>query len=249
MKKIILWIGGVAVVVLLAVYLVGIFFLGSIVKTGVNRFAPELTRTSVHLDEADISPLSGSGTLTGLTVGNPKGWSEANAFSFSKIHVSVAPGSVFGSPIVVNEVVIEKPEILYETKIISSNLGDLLKNLENATGGGSHPADSTEASAAGKPARFEVKHFTMQGGVVHIGVGAKAVAVPLPPITLDNLGVAEGGITADQLAFAVLRSLTTDVAGSAAHAATQLSGTLGAGAASEAKNGWNSLKGMFGGNK
>src|SRR6185312_8443798 len=146
----------------------------------------QLTQTSVHLDAADISPLSGSGTLTGLAVGNPKGWSDANAFSFAKIHVSVAPGSVFGSPIIVNEVVIEKPEILYETKIISSNLGDLLKNLENATGGGSHPSSSTEAASAGRPARFEVKHFSMQGGTVHIGLGVKAVTVPLPPITLDN---------------------------------------------------------------
>lgn len=89
----------------------------------------------------------------------------------------------------------------------------------------------------------------MQGGIIHIGLGAKSVTVPLPPITLENLGVAQGGITADQLAFAVLKSLTTEVAGSAAHAATQLGGTLGAGAANEAKNGWSSLKGMFGGNK
>ncbi|HVW21722.1 MAG TPA: hypothetical protein VHC86_10950 [Opitutaceae bacterium] len=248
MKKVILWIGGVAVVCLLALYIVGVFFLGSIVKSGVNRFGPELTQTPVHLEGADISPLSGSGTLTGLAVGNPKGWSQADAFSFSKIHISVAPGSVFGSPVVVNEVVIEKPEILYETKVVSSNLGDLLKNLENATGGGSH-SSGAEAASAGRPTRFEVKHFAMQGGVIHVGAAGKSIAVPLPPITLDNLGVAQGGVTADQLAFAVLKSLTAEVASSAAHAATQLGGTLGAGAANSVRNGWDSLKGMLGGNK
>ena len=41
------------------------FFLGSIVTAGVNNFAPKLTQTTVVLQSASISPLSGSGTLSG----------------------------------------------------------------------------------------------------------------------------------------------------------------------------------------
>jgi len=35
---------------------------------------------------------------------------------------------------VINELVIEQPEFLYETKIVSSNIGDLLKNIEQSMG-------------------------------------------------------------------------------------------------------------------
>ena len=63
---------------LVAVVYIGLtFFLGSIVKAGVNRFGPQLTQTKVVLSGAHISPLTGSGNLSGLagypaTAGEPK---------------------------------------------------------------------------------------------------------------------------------------------------------------------------------
>lgn len=247
MKKTLRWVVIGIVVLILAVYVVCDLFLGSIVTRGVNTLAPRFIQTSVVLEGAQISPLTGSGTLSGLTVGNPKGWSQGNIFSFAKVHVSVAPASLLGGTIVVNDVTIDDPQILYETHLVSSNVGDLLKTLENATGGGSHAAASE--SASGKPMKFEVKSFSLSGGTIRLGVGPTAVAVPLPPIHLENLGTAEGGITADQLAFAVMRSLSGTIVSATTRAAGQIGSTLGAAAGSGAKNAFDSVKGLFGGQK
>lgn len=237
-------------VVLFAVLLVGYFglsfFLGSVVKAGVNNFAPKLTQTKVELAGARLSPLTGSGTLTGLYVGNPKGWTSEKAFFLGKIHIEVAPFSVLGDHIVIKEIFIDQPEFVYETKLVASNIGDLLKNIEAATGGGKGDAPKTKD---GKPIKFEVKHFRLQNGQVTLGVGAAAIKLPMPPIDLTDLGTKEGGITPDQLATAVMRSVTSSVVTSTTQAAGKVGSTLGAAAGDAAKKAGEGIKKLFGGSK
>lgn len=240
MKKIIL-LGGLAG--LLGVYLGLTFFLGSIVKAGVNSFGPKLTQTRVELAGANIMPLSGKGTLSGLAVGNPKGWSEGNAFYLGKIQIDVAPLSLFGDHIVINEISIDGPEFLYETKIVASNIKDLLKNIEAFTG-------STAETKSGQPIKFEVKKFRLTGGVARLGVGATALPVPLPPVSMDDLGVKEGGISPGQLVGAVMKNVLSSIVSGTANALTQAGGTAGAASLEKtkdaAKKAGDSIKKLFG---
>lgn len=230
----------VLVAIVVVAYFGLTFFLGSVVRAGVNHFGPQILVAKVELKGASLSPLTGSGTLTGLTVGNPnpKEWGDANAFSLGKVHLAMKPFSIFGDHIVIDEIDIENPEFFYETHLYKSNVGDLLKNVESATGNNSAEAKTK----SGKPLKFEVKHFHLAGGKVKVGVGAAAVTLPLPPIDLTDLGTKEGGITSGQLAFAIMRSVTSDIASTVTSAAGKLGGSMG-GAATDA------LKSLFGGKK
>jgi len=243
MKKILLFFAVLALVG----YFVLAYALGTIVKAGVNSFGPKLTQTKVELDGASISPLTGSGTLTGLLVGNPKGWSENNAFALGKVHVDVQPFSLLGDHVVINEITIDGPEFLYETKIVSSNIKDLLKNIDEFSGSGGKAA----ATKSGKPIKFVVKRFRLTNGMARLGVGAAALPVPLPPIALDDLGVAEGGITPDQLAGAVMKSVLGSIVTGTANALGQVGSTAGAATVEKtkeaAKKAGDSIKKLFGG--
>lgn len=245
MKKLLV-IGGVIIGLGIVAVLVLTFFLGSIVKTGVNNIAPKITQTKVTLAGATVSPLSGSGTLSGLVVGNPAGWSDNNICSLGSIHVSMQPFSVLGDHIVVNEITIEAPEFNYETKVISSNVGDLLKNIQASTGGGK---DSAGAPAAkdGKPLKFEVKKFVLKNGKVRLGAAGAGMTLPMPDITLNDLGTAEGGITAGQLAFAVMKSVTGSIISATTQAVGDIGKTTGAAAADSVKKAGSAIKGLFGG--
>lgn len=241
MKKILL-IGSISVVALVIVGVVVMtFFLGSIVTAGVNSFGPKITQTKVVLAGAKISPFTGSGTLSGLEVGNPAGWSDANLCSLGKIHLDVAPFSLLGDHIVINEINIEAPEFNYETKIVASNVSALLKNIEQFTGGkdGAKPAD------VGKPVKFAVKKFRLQNGWVRVGVGPAALKLPMPPIELTDLGTKEGGITPDQMVVAVMRSVTSSIVAATTQAAGKIGGTAGAAAAEGVKSAGEALKGLF----
>ena len=248
MKKLLIVLGSLLALMLIGAFIAS-FFLGSIVVKGVNTFAPKVTGTPVTLASASISPLTGSGTLKGLFVGNPTGWKSDKAFSFAEVHVSVAPFSLLGDHIVVKDVLIDGPEFVYETNIVRNNIKDLLANIEKFTNGltGGTPATPADQPAApsGKPIKFEVKHFRLQNVKVTLGVGAAAMTLPLPPITLTDLGTAEGGITPDQLATKVLTNVLGGITGAVGD--SLLKG--GAATGDAAKKATEGLKKLFGGNK
>lgn len=245
MKKAFIVLGLGAAIAALVVYFGVAYFLGSIVKAGVNNFGPKLTQTKVELSGANLSPLTGTGTLSGLTVANPAGWSNRNAFALGTVHVDVEPFSIFGDHVVINEIVIDQPEFNYETKIVTSNIKDLLNNIEKFTGSGAKTAETKD----GKPIKFVVKKFRVTNGKATLGVGVAALPVPLPPVSVDNLGVAEGGITADQLAGALMRNVLGSIVAGTANALSQVGGTAGAASLEKtkeaAKQAGEALKGLF----
>ena len=225
-----------------------LLYLDYTLTAGVNRLAPEVTKTKVILGGSRIAPFSGSVTLNELAVGNPAGWSERDLCTVGRIHVKVAPLTLLDEAIVIEEISIDAPEFNYETKIISSNVGDLLKNIEASIGGGKAPPGDGK-SASGTPKKFVVKKFKLQDGRVRLGLAGTGATLPMPPIELTDLGVKEGGITANQLAFAVMKSVTASVVSATAKAATDIGKTGGAGAAESVKQVGEAIKGLFGGKK
>jgi len=224
------------------------FFLGQAVTAGVNRFAPQLTQTSVVLQSASISPLTGTGTLTGLVIGNPKGWGETPLCTLGKIHLNVAPFSLLGDRIFINEIVVDAPEINYETKIIASNVADLLKNVEATLGGGKH-ATPVATTKDGKPIKVAVKKFRLTNARVRLGVGGAGMTLPMPDIELNDLGTAEGGLTPEQLTAAIVKQVAGNVVAATVKAGGDLGKTSGAAAAEGAKQAVEGIKGLFGGKK
>ncbi|MSU72503.1 MAG: hypothetical protein EXS43_09195 [Opitutus sp.] len=88
----------------------------------------------------------------------------------------------------------------------------------------------------------------MQNGRVRLGVGGTGMSLPMPPITLTDLGTKEGGITPDQLVFAVMKNVTGSVGSATASAAGDI-GKTGAAAAEGLKKTGEAIKGLFGGKK
>lgn len=215
-----------------------------VVKAGVNKAGPRLTQTNVVLEDAKVSPFSGTGMLTGLTVSNPQGWSDARAIYLEQMRFDVEPSSFFKDAIIVNDLVIDQPEFVYETRVVSSNIGDLMKNIEAALGPTTEPKDP-EA----KPRKFIVKHFMLQNAKVTVGVGPAALPLTLPAIELTDLGVAEGGLTPNQLAFAVMKAIMPEIISATTKAAGGLGGSVGEAAGDAMKKAGEGLQKMLGGGK
>lgn len=224
--------------------LVAASLLGSVVRKGITTVGPRLTGTPVTLEHVRLSPLSGSGSLTGLTVGNPPGWQSERAFSLGRIHLDLEPLSLLSDAIVIEELSIDGAQFVYETKLVRSNIKDLLAAIEKATGGPAAPGGE------GSPQKFIVKKFTLTDSEVSLGVSMAAIRLPLPPITLTDLGVQEGGITASELTGALMRSVLADIGQASAKAAGQLGAAGGAVAAeaigSAAQKAGEGLRKLFG---
>lgn len=242
MKKLYV-IGAVLLILALVIYFGLASFLGSAVKTGVNNYGPKFTKTNVTLSGAIISPFNGSGTLTGLTVGNPPGWTSERAFYLGKVGITIEPKSIFGDHIIIDEMIIDQPEFTYETKIVSSNIQDLLKNIQSFSGSG----DQAAQTKSGQPIKFEVRKFRLTNGKANVIFNGQTILVPFPDLSLDDLGVKEGGITPDQAAAIIMKNVLSNIGTAAAKSLLQNRSSATIDQAKElGKKASDSIKKLFG---
>ena len=199
---------GLAVLAIIAALAVH-FFLDGAIKAGVETVGPKLTKVDVKLASASLSIFSGAGAIKGLVVGNPEGFQTPSAIRLGSASLAVQPGSILSDKIIVRSIRVEGPEITMEASLKGSNLGKIQDNLKAATGGDSPAAaPKTDEKKPGK--KLQVDEFLITGGKVHVsfvGLAGKSVTVPLPEISLKDLGKGPEGITPTELTSQVLSAV------------------------------------------
>lgn len=190
---------------LLLLAVAGYFYtrLDSLVKLAVESYGPKITKTSVTLRGVRLSPFSGEGRINGLIVGSPAGFKEPEVLSLGSARVAVDPKSVLGDVVVVHELAFEAPEIHYEREKAGDNLGALEKNVETSLPASSQPPAAAQPS---KPKRIRIERFSAKGGKVFVDLYGAKMTLPLPDVTLDDIG-GKNGVEPKDAAQAVLAAL------------------------------------------
>lgn len=215
MKKAVLIIAVVGVVLLVAGVIVLTLSLDSLIKKGVETVGPKITQTEMKLDGANISLLSGSGSLKGFLLGNPEGYKTPSAIQFGEASVGVKPMSVLSEKIHVTHVRVVGPEITFEGALGSkNNLNKIMENVE-ATTGGSQPADKSksEPASSGASKKLQVDDILISGAKVNVtltALGGRKLTLSIPDIHLTNLGSGPEGITPGELTKLVLKSVNSE---------------------------------------
>ncbi len=195
-KKLMLGAGALVVVLLLLGAGLAFLFLGSIVKAGVEKAGPMVTKVPVKLDGATLSVFSGAGTLKGFELGNPEGFKTPHAIRVGTVAMAVDPGSVFRDKVVVRSIRVEAPEITFETDLRGNNLSKILANVREMAG-----TNQTAATAEGGKG-LQVDEFVITGGRINLSatiLGGRSGTLALPEIRLSNLGQGPEGITPAEL--------------------------------------------------
>lgn len=186
-KKILLGLILLAVIAGAAVYFVLSGGLNKHIKSGVETYGPRVTQTAVTLEDVNLSILSGSGTLKNLNVGNPEGYTSENIFALGQIDLKVDTSTVFSDKIVIDHIIIKKPEISYEKTLTSSNVKKLMKNIEEFTGPSSGPGPDPEPSEGAKK-QVVIKKLIIEDATVYVGVMGVGQTVTLPLIEMNDIG-------------------------------------------------------------
>jgi uncharacterized protein involved in outer membrane biogenesis len=238
MKKLlgVVVLGGIALVI---VAVVALFYLGPIVKAGVEKVGPQVAKVPVKLDGATISIFNGNGELKGFVLGNPEGFKTPEAVKVGTVAISLVPKSVMGSKVIVRSVRIESPEITYEAGLGGSNIGKLLDNIKST--------ESQEKSGGAKSSSkaLQVDEFVITGAKVNVSatmLGGKAATVPLPEIRLTGLGQGPEGITPAELSSKVFSQVVSATGKAVASSALDVSKFAGDAAQGVAKDVGDSAK-------
>jgi len=243
MKKLIIRITIILVVlIIVAVVAVG-FFLGDIIKVGMNTVGPKITQTAFTVNSVSVSMLTGSAGVKGMVIGNPEGYKATNAISVGKAAVSVAPFSVLSDKIVVKSVEVRDAVITFEGNPIgANNLNKIMANV-NAMAGAPATNAPAQTTGAKKPAKkLEVDDFLITGAKVQFN----GVTLPLPDIHLTALGKGPDGITPAELVKDVLGEVTTATLKAVVSSASNVGKAAGKAVGDNVNKIGKSLGGLFG---
>ena len=214
-------------IILLILVLAGsLYFLGGLVKTGVEKAGPKVTKTDVKLGSAKLSVFSGSGELKNFVIGNPEGYKTPEAIKVGSVALNVQPKSVMSDKVVVHSVKVLSPEITFEGNLTGNNLKKLLDNIQGTSEKDKQATTKQEKSSQKK---LQVDDFLITGTKVHLStslLGGRSTTLSIPEIHLTNLGQGTDGITAGELAHKVFSELYQQIL----PAVTQEIGNLGKGA-------------------
>jgi len=257
MKKVLI---GVAALLLLVIGgLVYMYMnLDAIVKSAIETYGSEATQTAVRVDEVKLELKDGKAKIAGLTVANPPGFTDPNIFELGAISTKVDTSTVAENPIVIDEIIIAAPAVVYEiNKSGVSNVDVLKKNLAAGSGGGDKKTTAKEEK--GEELKMIIRKIVVEGTSAKVRIAAlgdKEQTVKLARIVMTDVGKKSGGATAAEVAkqlsdkmLANVKSSVTKIGvdkylGKSADAfKSQMQQQMGTGGAEKVGG---ALKGMFG---
>jgi hypothetical protein len=257
MKKVLL-IAGSVILILVVVLMLS---LGQIIKAGVNTAGPKLTGVPVHLEKVVVNPLTGVVRIKGLVIGNPEGFTTPSAMELNDFKLNIKMSSLFSKAVVIEEILIDAPQITYEKGLKSSNLSTLQANLA--------PEETVEPKPEAAPApekkksaakKVIIDDFQLNGAKVNVTItalGGKKMILPLPDIHMKDIGKDSGGANPAEVISEVFGSISKavveavasagDIAGDALKGAGGAATDAAKGATEAAKGAADSIKKGFGG--
>ena len=218
LKKSFKWLIGLIILLLVliiggAYYIWNYFDWHSKVREMVHIYGSQVVGTDVNIGRIDVSLKDGRGSVSDITVGNPNGYSKDLIIDLGNVAVKVDVKSVKKAlletaqksgpkvkTIVIDEVRVSKPEVTYELMNLNrNNANDVMANIKKNTASSAKKEAPKPADKDAVQYNVAVKKVVVENGTATVAAGllgvSKSLSVPLPTVTINNLGTEKQGIT------------------------------------------------------
>lgn len=193
-SKILIVLAIVAIVVVAALYFL-VANIDAIVEAAIEKYGSRAAGTKVEVASVKIRLRQGEGSISGLNIRNPSGFSTPSAFTLGDITVAIDIGSLTKDPIVIDRVAVAAPRITYEVNEAGkANINQIKKNLEQYQG---KPAAREKAEGE---KNFLIRNLIIEGGEVDVRVAAlpeRPMSAKMPRVELTNVGGKDGASPAE----------------------------------------------------
>jgi len=215
MKK---WLVGFVCVVLFVVIvlMLAIFNLGTIVKSAVNTYGPEITKTQMQVDKADVSVFQAQAGLENFVLGNPEGFSSPNAITVGSIIIDVDETTLTQNTVIIDRIEVNQPEITYELKGMTDNFRAIIDNMEKSESpgkkGGEKKAQTKDRKKSGK--KVIIRDLILKNIKIKTAsdiVGGDIVSTTISEIHLRDIGEKQNGVDMAQAVLMVLNDIYSQV--------------------------------------
>ncbi|MBL4764781.1 MAG: hypothetical protein JKX67_05825 [Colwellia sp.] len=210
MKKLLIFISSLLVIGVGAFWFLTSDKLNALIAEQIEIQGKKFTEQLVTVEKVDMQLLNGAGTINGLIIHNPSGFTTTPLFALNEITLDINLKSLAGvrdgKPIVIDTIVINKPEALVEfNESGGSNIQVILdainKNIPQSSAG-----NETSANQTSSP-KIRVKKFVLAGVALRVDLtklGNTTHKKTLPDINLTNIG-GEDGLPANELGAVMIK--------------------------------------------
>jgi len=216
--KTILLVLGTIVLLVAAALIFLLQNIDGIVKAAIEKYGSEAAGTAVRVESVRIELKNGTGSIRGVTVANPSGFSAANLFSLGEVAIVLDASSLTSDLPVIKEIRIAAPAFRYEVNArAQTNLGIIQQNLKHFSASGGQRSEAASKKETGET-RLLVKRLSIADGQGTLDLSAfngRTLEAKMPPVTLTDIG-GRRGVTPAALGETVLAALVKSLEQTAA---------------------------------
>jgi len=201
------------VAVLVIVAAAGIYLFSSLdglVEAAIEKYGSQATQTKVEVGGVKLTLASGEGTIEGIQIASPSGFTRPQIFTLGQISVKVDPKTVTEKVVTIDQILIKAPQIFYEINDKGTSNVDVLKSNVKKMSGGSAKTSGSE----GEQVKLIIRKLIIEEGEVDARIAAlgdKDLSANLPRIELTDIGKKSGGATPAEVAEKVANVLIKKV--------------------------------------
>jgi len=171
----------VGIIVILAIsvlFLASSIYLDSIVKGGIQKYGPQILQVPVSVESVSLSPMTGSGTVEGLIIGNPEGFESDYLINIGLLSVDIDVNTLLSDHIIIENLKLQDMHVIYERNSGTTNVAAFEKLMAEEASSGAEVQTMTIDQAL-----IEESRVTLQASLL----GGKSVTVKIPRIEQEQL--------------------------------------------------------------
>ena len=201
--KIILSVLLALLIVIVIGVVLGLRNLDSLVEAAIESVGTHVTQTAVTVERVQIELTEAEGTVFGLAVANPDGFTQPHIFEVAEVGLQILPSSLPDPVIVLPLVVIDGAQLYAEhAGVADINVQKMLENIRRDEG------EAVKSTTASPDVRFMVEELRFTNATLHLlssELGERRF--DMKDIYLNDLGDLEEGLAPAQLTRALLRPI------------------------------------------
>jgi len=183
--------------------------LDNLVKAAIETYGSRATQTAVRVDKVNMELTNNAGTISGLTVANPKGFATPYAFSLGEIRSRIDLKSLKREPYIIDEITVRAPQVFMEINQHKKiNLNEIKNNISASVPAVKPKQASADKTRAKEPLLI-IRRIVFADGNIQakvVPLNNKEYQLKLPSLSMTDLG-GKHGATPTQIAKEILTRL------------------------------------------
>ncbi len=200
MKKLLMWALIVIPVILIIAIVIVAQMVDGIVKRTIETQATASTNLTTTLDSASISLFGGNAALKDLKIASPKGFSTPTMFEMKDLEVAVSYRQLTDDPIRIKRIVINEPKLVIEHHGGKINVKTAMDEMP--------PSEPSTLRLIIDALEIRNTNIVVKPGLPFL---KPVYSVTIPPLTLHNVGNADGSLNGAAIKEVLTEVLNTAV--------------------------------------